>query len=95
MLWNLDTGWLLMAVAAVCIIAFIFGTALDAIMRDDGFGPTGNMVVFATGFFTAILALNSYGVPLRDLTVANATGLAGAFLSISILAVMKAALQRF
>ena len=42
MIWNLDSGWLMMTVATVGVLAFFFGSALDAIMREDGFGPTGN-----------------------------------------------------
>ena len=49
MIWNLDSGWLMMAVAGVTVMAFFFGSALDAIMRDDGFGPTGNMLLFTIG----------------------------------------------
>ena len=94
MLWNLDTGWLLMAVAAVCVIAFMFGSALHAIMGDDGFGAIGNMTIFASGFFTAIFGLNSYGIPLRDMTLAVSAGLGGAFVSITVLALLKAGLER-
>jgi len=38
MLWNLEPGWLMTAVALVAVIAFFLGTALDAIMHKDGFG---------------------------------------------------------
>lgn len=95
MLWNLDTGWLLMAIAAVCVIGFFVGSALESIMGEDGFGPTGNMVVFVAGFFTAIFALNSYGISLRDVTLATSSGLAGAFVSICTLALLKAAVTRW
>ena len=53
MIWNLEPGWLMMAVAAVIVLALFFGAALDAIMREDGFGPIGNMVLFTGGFFLA------------------------------------------
>ena len=46
MIWNLDAGWLMMAVATVAVLAFFFGSALDALMREDGFGSTGNMLIF-------------------------------------------------
>ena len=61
MIWNLDAGWLMMAVASVAVLAFFFGSALDAIMREDGFGPTGNMLLFTFGFFTAVIIANTYG----------------------------------
>ena len=61
MIWNLDPGWLMMAVAVVAVLAFFFGSALDAIMREDGFGPTGNMLLFTFGFFMAVIIANTYG----------------------------------
>lgn len=94
MLWNLDPGWLMMAVAFVAVMAFFFGAALDAIMKEDGFGPTGNMVLFTAGFFGAVLAANSYGITLRNLSLATAWGLGGAFVFISVLALLKAAVAR-
>lgn len=95
MLWNLDPGWLMMAIAFVAVMAFFFGAALDAIMKEDGFGPTGNMLLFTLGFFGAVLAANSYGITLRDLNLAVAWGLGGAFVFISLLALVKAGIARF
>ncbi|ODT05803.1 MAG: hypothetical protein ABS58_14300 [Mesorhizobium sp. SCN 65-20] len=94
MLWNLDPAWLMMAVASVAVLAFFFGAALDAIMKEDGFGPVGNMLLFTTGFFGAVFIANSYGITLRDLRLAVAWGLGGAFIFISALAVVKAGLAR-
>lgn len=94
MLWNLETSWLMMAVASVIVMALFFGSALHAIMRDDGFGPIGNMVLFTAGFFIAIVAANSWGINLRDMTRAVATGLGGAFVVIAVLAVLKGVLIR-
>ncbi len=94
MIWNLDTGWLLMAVAIVAVLAFFFGAALDAIMREDGFGPTGNMLIFTVGFFLAIIVANTYGISLRDLKLAVAFGLGGAFSLVFAAALAKAGLSR-
>ena len=94
MIWNLDSGWLMMAVASVMVMAFFFGSALDAIMKEDGFGPTGNMILFTAGFFMAIIVANSNGINLRDLTLAAAYGLGGAFLLVSVLALLRAGIQR-
>jgi uncharacterized membrane protein YeaQ/YmgE (transglycosylase-associated protein family) len=95
MLLHLDTSWLLMTVASVAVFGFFFGTALDAIMKDDGFGSTGNTLLFTVGFFVAVLVANSYGVTLRDLKLAVAWGLGGAFMLISALALLKAGLARW
>ncbi|MCO6051685.1 hypothetical protein NGM99_18020 [Mesorhizobium sp. RP14(2022)] len=94
MIWNLAPFWLCMAVAIVMVIAFFFGTALDAIMGEDGFGAIGNMVLFTLGFFVAIIGANSYGIPLRDLTWAVGTGLGGAFALIATMALLKAGMAR-
>lgn len=94
MIWNLEPGWLMMAVASVAVLALFFGTALDAIMRDDGFGPIGNMVLFTFGFFMAIIIANTYGINLRDLKMAMAYGLGGAFVTVSLLALIKAGASR-
>jgi hypothetical protein len=94
MIWNLEPGWLMMAIAMVAVLAFFFGAALDAIMRDDGFGPTGNMLLFTVGFFLAVIAANTYGISLRDLKLAVGWGLGGAFALVSLAALAKAGLSR-
>ena len=94
MIWNLDPAWLMMAIASVMVMAFFFGSALDAIMKEDGFGPTGNMVLFTAGFFAAIFVANAMGTNLRDLTFAVAYGLGGAFLLVSGLALLRAGFSR-
>jgi len=48
----------MMTVASVAVFGFFFGTALDAIMREDGFGSTGNTLLFTLGFFVAIMVAN-------------------------------------
>ena len=94
MLWNLGAQWLLIALAVVGILSFILAMALNAIMGEDGFGATGNAVVITAGFFLAIFAANNFGYRLTDLKLAVATGLAGAFACLLVLAAMKAALNR-
>lgn len=95
MIWNLDGGWLMMAFATVAVMAFFFGAALDAIMRDDGFARTGNMALFTFGFFVGVFVANSYGISLRDLKLAVGFGLGGAFAAVASCALLKAGLQRF
>jgi hypothetical protein len=95
MLWNLDPAWLMMAVALVAVLSFFFGSIMDAIMCDDGFGPVGNMAVIAIGFFAAIFLVNCNGIALHSLAIAVATGLSGAFLILAALAVLKSGLARF
>lgn len=94
MLWNLETSWLLMAVAVVALLSYLLALALNAIMGSDGFGPLGNTVIVTTGFFLGIFVANSYGMVLRDLTLATAAGLTGSFVSLAMLALLKAGLNR-
>lgn len=94
MLLHLGTTWLLFAVATVAVIGFFFGTALDAIMKDDGFGSTGNTLLFTLGFFVAVMVANEHGITFRDLKLAVAWGLSGAFVFISVMALIKAGLAR-
>ena len=76
----------MMAVASVAVLALFFGSALDAIMREDGFGPIGNMLLFTFGFFAAIIIANTYGVSLKDLKLAMAWGWAAPSLRSAVLA---------
>ncbi|HET9535447.1 MAG: hypothetical protein ABWY13_13395 [Mesorhizobium sp.] len=94
MLWKLDPAWLMMAAALVTVLSFFFGSIMDAIMHEDGFGPVGNMAVIAAGFFAAILLVNYNGFAMPNLTVAMGTGLSGAFLILAALALLKAGLAR-
>ena len=94
MIWNLDSGWVMMTVASVGVLAFFLGSALDAIMKEDGFGPTGNTILFATGFFSAIFVANTMGLSLRDPKLAVAWGLGGAFMLVSALALLRAGVAR-
>lgn len=95
MLLDLGTFWLVMAVTAVGVVALIFGSALDALMSDDGFGPLGNMLVLTAGFFLGILAANHFGWRFDQLVMACGVGLGGAFVAIAGLAAVKASLARF
>ncbi|RWB58064.1 hypothetical protein [Mesorhizobium sp.] len=94
MLLHLGTTWLLFAVATVAVFGFFFGTALDAIMKDDGFGSTGNTLLFTLGFFVAVMVANEHGIGFKDIRLAVAWGLSGAFVFISVMALIKAGLAR-
>lgn len=94
MLWNLDGLWLMMAIAMVVVLSFFLGSVIDALVREDGFGATGNMAIIAGGFFLAILAANSRGYNLRDLHEAIIVGLGGAFACLVSLTLVKALAQR-
>ncbi|CDX34094.1 conserved membrane hypothetical protein [Mesorhizobium sp. ORS 3359] len=94
MFLHLDTTWLLFAFLIIAGFGFFFGTALDAIMKESGFGPTGNTLLFIFGFFAAIVIAHKHGTSLSDLRLAVACGLGGAFVFISALALIKAGMAR-
>ena len=74
MLWKLDPAWLMMGVATVAVLSYYFGTALNAVMRGDGFGPFGNAIIVSISFFVAILFANEHGYNLRELHLAVLEG---------------------
>lgn len=94
MLSNIDVGSLTIGLVMVAAFAFFFGSVLDAIMRENGFGPTGNTLLFAAGFFGAIYVAKAHGLGLHDLKLTVAYGLGGAFAFFSVLALLKAGLAR-
>ena len=95
MIWNLEMAWLLMAVATVVVLSFFFGSALDFLMREDGFGSTGNMVIVSTGFFLGIVSANRHGYDLHEMHLAVLVGLFGAFICLGALTLLKAMIARF
>lgn len=94
MIWNLSIFWLFMAVSVVCILSFMFSLGLNAVIGRDGFGPFGTMGIFTVGFFGSIYALNVYGVRLAKLQEAIFAGLAGAFVILLTLLLLKAVVRR-
>lgn len=94
MLLEHDTTWIVLAITVVAILSFIVGVFFDGLMKDDGFGATGNMLVMTGGFFAAILGANARGIHFDTLGTAVAAGLAGAFAGMTMLALVKAGLSR-
>jgi len=94
MVWNLDASWLVMAVVVVGILSFILSLALNAIMGEDGFGPTGNAFIITAGFFLSVFVANHLGYRLTDLRSAIAVGMSGAFFCLTVLALAKALIGR-
>jgi hypothetical protein len=94
MLSHIDTTTLVVALVALMAIALVFGTVLNAILRENGFGPVGNATLFAIGFVGGVYLAGSYGVGMRDFRLAAAWGLGGAFVLFSALALVKAGLAR-
>ncbi|MGP2494237.1 hypothetical protein ACTDI4_21780 [Mesorhizobium sp. PUT5] len=94
MLPDIDPVLLSVGFVAVAAIGLVFGAVLDAVIHENGFGPTGNAVLFAAGFFGAVCVARSYGMGLADLKPVAACGFGGAFALFSVLALLKAGLAR-
>ncbi len=94
MLLELDTIWIVLAIATVAIVSYIVGVFFDGLMKDDGFGAVGNMLVMTGGFFAAVLGANARGTDFDTLGTGAAAGLAGAFAAMALLGLAKAGLSR-
>lgn len=94
MLSHIDITTLTVALIALMAVALVFGTVLNAIVRENGFGPVGNAVLFAAGFVGTTYLAGSYGIAPADFRLMVAWGLGGAFLLFSVLALAKAGLGR-
>jgi hypothetical protein len=94
MLSHIDTTTLAFALTALMAVALVFGTVLNAIVRENGFGPAGNALLFAAGFVGATYVAETCGVSLRDFRLIAAWGIGGAFVLFSALALVKAGLAR-
>jgi len=94
MLWSFDPAWLMMAVSTVSVLSYFFGSALNAIMKEDGFGSFGNAIIISGGFFLTLIAFNNEGYRLGGLQFAVLLGLAGAFCLLSSLTFLRALIKK-
>ena len=91
MLWKLDPAWLMMAVALVTVLSFFFGSIMDAIMPEDGFGPVGNMAVISGRFFCGDTSRQLQRVRHAEPHLRHGDrASSGAFLILAALALLKA-----
>ncbi len=94
MLPDIDPVLLSVGFVAVAAIGLVFGAVLDAVMHENGFGPTGNAVLFAAGFVGAVYVAHMRGMDYQNLTLIAACGFGGSFALFSLLALLKAGLAR-
>lgn len=90
---GLEPGFLI-ALCAVAVISVVFGSILNAILQEDGFGPVGNALILLVGFYISVVVAKSQGLPMRDITLAMATGLGGGFACFALLALLKGGITR-
>ncbi|WP_295806873.1 hypothetical protein [uncultured Nitratireductor sp.] len=94
MLMKLDTSWLIFALVAVTMIAYILSLGLNAAMRDDGFGAMGNATIITVAFFGTIYLVNQRGIRFTSLIEGATAGLGGAFAAFLVLVMAKALFRR-
>ncbi|HMQ57239.1 MAG TPA: hypothetical protein PKE65_01700 [Rhizobiaceae bacterium] len=83
-----------MLIALTSMAAFFLATAMDGVMGPDGFGLFGNMIILISGFFIGLYIANKYGIRLNNYDLIAIAGIAASFMSLAVLAVMKALLNR-
>ncbi|WP_292897452.1 MULTISPECIES: hypothetical protein [unclassified Nitratireductor] len=94
MLMKLDTSWLIFAVVAVTMIAYLLSLGLNAALKEDGFGAMGTAMIIAIAFFGTVHLANRNGIRFSSLTEGALAGLGGAFAVLLILVMAKALLRR-
>lgn len=95
MFMHLDPVWAVLAIGSIVVLSFFIGNAVDLILKQDGFGQWGNMIICAAGFFGALYLAPRFGYSLRDIRIAVAFGLGGGFTLLCLLALLKAVFSRF
>lgn len=94
MFMHLDPVWAVLAIGSIVVLSFFIGNAVDLILKGDGFGQWGNMILCAAGFFGGLYLAPHLGYPLHDIRFAVAWGLGGGFLLLCALAFLKALFSR-
>lgn len=91
----MDTSTQLFLFTSIVIGSFFLGNAMDGVLQEDGFGIFGNMIVIAAGFFVGLWVGKYFGYPVRDFKFGIVAGLAGSFVSLLTLSILKALANRF
>jgi hypothetical protein len=94
MLYAMDTQTQLFLFTSIVLGSFFLGNAMDGVFGGDGFGIFGNMLIIAAGFFIGIWVSRYLGYPIGNFRFGIVVGLAGSFVSLLVLAVLKAVLNR-
>ncbi len=95
MFFAMDTETQLFLFTSIVVVSFFLGNAMDGVLGDDGFGIFGNMIVIAAGFFVGLWVGRYFGYPVNNFKFGIIAGLAGSFVSLLVLSIIKAVLNRF
>ena len=95
MFFFMDTQTQLFLFTSILLCSFFLASAMHGVLGRDGFGVIGNLIVITTGFYLGLWLGRYYGLSVRNFEIGVLAGLAGSFLSLLSLTVMKAFLSRF
>ncbi|MBO6724205.1 MAG: hypothetical protein JJ911_00910 [Rhizobiaceae bacterium] len=95
MIWDVDIGWLFMAVSAVAAFAYMLALLMESTLGGETLGPFGNATLITAGFFLAIIAVNYQGIAVSELKMAMVVGLAGSFLLLFFVLLVRGIWARF
>jgi uncharacterized membrane protein YeaQ/YmgE (transglycosylase-associated protein family) len=94
MFLSLDTSTQLFLFTSVVLCSFFIASAMDGVLSADGFGVIGNQVIIVAGFYLGIWTARHFGYSVSNFTYSVVIGLAGAFIALLVLAIIKALLSR-
>ena len=95
MIWDVDLGWLSMAVAAVAAFAYMLSLMLESSLGSETMGPFLNAALITAGFFLGITAVNYQGIAVSELKMALIFGLSGAFVLLFSVLLLRGIWARF
>ena len=95
MLMKLSAFWLIMSVTTVAVLSYFISLMFNGVFGKDGFGTIGNMIVLTAGFFGGIIVAEYLGYSFRGLQMNVYLGLGSAFLTFTVLALLRMMIDRF
>ena len=94
MFFSLDTSTQLFLFTSVVLLSYFIASAMDGVMGPESFGVLGNQGIVVCGFYLGMWTAHFYRLPVSNFTNAVVAGLAGAFVALFILTLLKALLNR-
>ncbi len=95
MIWDIDAGWLFMAVCAVAMLSYMLALLLEPNLGGEGFGPFLNAGLITAGFFGGIIVANYQGIGIKELKFALMIGLGGSFALMFVTFLVRGIWARF
>lgn len=87
---DFDTLTLIVYGSAALAGAYFLAAATDSVIGRDGFGTIANMIILIAGASVALFAVRLLHLPVYNSALLILIGVAGAYGSLALLAVMRA-----